>query len=98
MGAGLAFGCAGMADFGFWTAERLIQIEADISAFERVAFESADMKLLERIKRMKFAARAICDENVRDILGRSVDYIAKHPEFVRRAIALARGHVLALRK
>ncbi|MBL4928796.1 hypothetical protein [Fuscibacter oryzae] len=75
----------------YWTPERIAQLRREIDEFERVAFSAPYQTLIERKKDMTNAGRACSDDNVRSTLCGSVGYIAKHPDWVREAIAKARS-------
>lgn len=80
----------------YWTAARLATLRADIDEFERLAFTAQFRSLNERKSAMSTTAQACNDDNIRGLLGGSIDYLAKHPEWIRSKISLAREHVQLL--
>lgn len=76
----------------------LQRLKSDVDAFESAAFKQAFPNAHARKKAMTFAAYSCGDNEVSGILARCVDYIVKHPEWVRRDIMLARQRVEYLRE
>lgn len=93
MAGALGSGCARMVDPIFWTMERLATLREEIAAFESAAFGSSRENLTAKKKRMSFIARSCGSSDVAYILGRSIGDMARNPDYVRRAICLARQHV-----
>lgn len=89
--------CAREGEDVYCTDDRLQRLSAEVDEFEKVAFQPGGQTAKARKDRMRFAAQSCSDENVRHILGRSVGDIVQHPEYVRRAVGLARGHIDTLR-
>lgn len=75
----------------------LTSLSEIINEFERAAFLQTYPNLKARKAAMRFATTLCGDQNLKDILAGSTDYIAKRPEQVRAAISKARGHIETLR-
>lgn len=73
-------------------------LQAAIEAFHQAAFVTPFPTLAARKKAMLFAARSCPDLNIQNILGGSVDYLARRPELVRASISKAYAAVDTLRE
>lgn len=73
-------------------------LRADIAAFHQAAFALPFPTLTDRKKAMQLASRACPDDNIRNILGGSIGFMATRPELVRAAIAKAYSAVETLRE
>ncbi|RKE95942.1 hypothetical protein [Sulfitobacter guttiformis] len=80
-----------------WTGSELDQLEKQVSNFEFVAFKKKFDRSSDRKKAIKAAARVADDQNIRFILGGSIDYLLSRPELVNAAISKARDHIATLR-
>lgn len=68
----------------------------EIREFEECAFNRTFLNMTSRKKAMTISARNCSDDNIRYILASSVDYIGKHPDWVKEAIWKARNHIETL--